>query len=266
MDEGIKILCVDDEPNVLSSLKRLFIDEPYEILTAISGQDGLKILEQENVQLVISDYRMPGMNGVEFLKEVYSHWPDTVRIVLSGYADTAAIVSAINEGHIYKFIPKPWNDDELKVTISNAVERYSLFKKNRELSAELQRKNRELEKLLEEKSAHLEFRSKALSIQQNILNAIPVGIIGIDFNNMVVLCNSTWVDITHCDWKLLGQDAGYNFPADVIAFIEDVKNKNKAAKKLEMNSIYGKLSGAVMNYKDDQKGVILVFSPEDEAV
>ncbi|HCL82036.1 MAG TPA: hypothetical protein DHW81_07445, partial [Nitrospiraceae bacterium] len=123
----------------------------------------------------------------------------------------------------------------------------------------------ELEKLLEEKSAHLEFRSKALSIQQNILNAIPVGIVGIDFNGMVVLCNYTWVDITHCSWKLLGQDAGYNFSPDVVAFIENVKNKNKAAKKLEINGIYGKLSGAVMNYQDDQKGVILVFSPEDEA-
>ncbi|MCL4457060.1 MAG: response regulator [Nitrospirae bacterium] len=266
MDEEIKILCVDDEQNVLNALKRLFIDEPYEIFTAISGQDGLKILEQENVNLVISDYRMPGMNGVEFLREVYRSWPDTVRIVLSGYADTAAIVSAINEGHIYKFIPKPWNDDDLKVTISNAIERYSLLKKNRELSAELRKKNKELEKLLEEKSAHLEFRSKALSIQQNILNAIPAGIVGIDFNDMVVLCNSIWVDITQSGWKLLGQDAKYNFPADVVEFIEDVKNKNKAAKKLEISGVYGKLSGAVMNYSEDQKGVILVFSPENEAV
>ncbi|MBI5213256.1 MAG: histidine kinase, partial [Nitrospirae bacterium] len=197
-------------------------------------------------------------------KDVYRSWPDTVRIVLSGYADTAAIVSAINEGHIYKFIPKPWNDDDLKVTISNAIERYSLLKKNRELSAELRKKNKELKKLLEEKSAHLEFRSKALSIQQNILNAIPVGIVGIDFNGMVVLCNSTWVNITQSGWKLLGQDAKYNFPSDIIAFIEEIKNKNKAAKRLEMNGVCGKLSGALMNYKDDQKGVILVFSREDD--
>ncbi len=73
---------------------------------------------------------MPNMNGVEFLREVRTRWPDTVRIVLSGYADTASIVSAINEGEIYRFIPKPWNDDDLKVTIANAIERYHLLKKN----------------------------------------------------------------------------------------------------------------------------------------
>jgi len=130
MNGEIKILCVDDEPNVLNALKRLFLDEPYTILTAASGQEGLEIIEKENVQIIISDYRMPGMNGVDFLKEARKKWPDTVRIVLSGYADTAAIVSAINEGQIYKFVPKPWNDEELKVTISNAIERYHLFKKN----------------------------------------------------------------------------------------------------------------------------------------
>ncbi len=266
MDEEIKILCVDDEQNVLNALRRIFLDDNYTILTATSGEDGLKILEKkENVHLVISDYRMPGMNGVEFLKEVYSHWPNTVRIVLSGYADTAAIVSAINEGHIYKFIPKPWNDDDLKVTISNAIERYSLLEKNRELAAELRKKNKELEKLLEKKSAHLEFRSKALSIQQNILNAIPAGIIGIDFNDTVVLCNSTWVGITQSGWKLLGQNIeSVGLHGYIKDFIEEVKNKHKATKKIEINGIYGRLSGAIMDYSDDQKGIILVFTREDD--
>jgi two-component system NtrC family sensor kinase len=140
MSEEIKILCVDDEQNVLNALKRLFIDNDYSIFTAVSGQEGLNILEQEHAQIIISDYRMPGMNGVEFLKEVCNLRPDTVRIVLSGYADAAAIVSAINEGQIYKFVPKPWNDDELRVTVANAIERYFLYKKNKELGAELQKK------------------------------------------------------------------------------------------------------------------------------
>jgi len=147
MDEEIKILCVDDEQNVLNSLKRLFFDSDYTIFSATSGQEGLKVLEQENVQVVISDYRMPNMNGVEFLKEVCKHWSQTVRIVLSGYADTTSVVEAINEGQIYKFVPKPWNDDELKVTIANAVERYFLVKKNTELNNELREKNEELTRL-----------------------------------------------------------------------------------------------------------------------
>lgn len=269
MNEEIKILCVDDEQNVLNALKRLFLDEEYTILTAASGEDGLKILKREEVQIIISDYRMPGMNGVEFLKEVCKCWPDTVRIVLSGYADAAAVVSAINEGQIYKFIPKPWNDDELKVAISNTIERYYLFKKNLELTEELQKKNNELTRLNKELESHLAFRSKALSIQQNILDAMPVGIIGIDFSNTIVLCNSTWIDITNTNWQLLGQNIGAvsgGLPEDIKDFIEEVKNKDKTIKKVEINGIYGRLSGAIMDYSDTQKGIILIFSREDDIV
>ena len=128
--EKIKILCVDDERNVLRALERIFLDDDYDIMLAGSGDEGLKVMEESGpFQVVISDYRMPVMNGVEFLKGVYDRWPETVRIVLSGYADASAIVDAINEGHIYRFIPKPWNDDELRVTIQNSLERYFLLKK-----------------------------------------------------------------------------------------------------------------------------------------
>ncbi len=146
MDEQVRILCVDDEISILKTLKRLFMDSEYEVLTASSSGEGLDLLSStQPIQVVISDYRMPGINGVEFLQEVCRTWPQTVRIVLSGYADTASIVSAINEGEIYKFIPKPWNDDELKITIANALERYILHKKNIELTEELQDKNEELQ-------------------------------------------------------------------------------------------------------------------------
>ncbi|MBU4151546.1 MAG: response regulator, partial [Proteobacteria bacterium] len=137
--EVVKILCVDDEKNVLRALQRLFMDEDYEILTASNGAEALELLteQQKSVQLVISDYRMPGMDGVEFLKQVNERWPATIRIVLSGYADTASVGDAINEGQIYKFIPKPWNDEELKSTISKALEVYFLRLKNERLSDEL---------------------------------------------------------------------------------------------------------------------------------
>ncbi len=219
MQEEIKILCVDDEQNVLNALKRLFLDDDYLILTAGSAENGLKILRQEHVHIVISDYRMPGMNGVEFLKEVRNISPETVRIVLSGYADTASIVSAINEGQIYKFIPKPWNDDQLKVTISTAVERYFLFKRNLELTAALQEKNdqlvklnRELEELLKQKSRSLEFSNEALNAYQYIIDSVPVGIVGIDLDNMVVLCNSTWSEMNKNLPCMIGQTLEETFP------------------------------------------------------
>ena len=162
MDELIRILLVDDEVNVLRALERTFLDEEYELLTASSGSEGLSILRDVSpVQVVVSDYRMPQMNGVDFLREVRRRWPDTVRIVLSGYADTAVVISAINEGEIYKFIAKPWNDDELRIAIINALERYSLNKKNIELTEalsaeieELKQANANLERLTGREESH----------------------------------------------------------------------------------------------------------------
>lgn len=266
MSEEIKILCVDDEPNVLSALKRLFMDEDYIILTASSGQEGLEILKKENtVQVVISDYRMPAMNGVEFLREVRNQWPETVRIVLSGYADTAAIVSAINEGQIYKFIPKPWNDYELKVTISNALERYTLSKKNLELTYELNKKNQELLRLNQELHKHLDFRSNALKVEQNIINALPVGIMGIDYDGAIVMCNSAWVTITGMDWSILGQNINSDaciLTDNVKDFVNEIKNVRKHLLSMEINGVMGKLSGALMDYGEEQKGIFLVFMPD----
>lgn len=197
MDEPIRILCVDDERNVLRSLERLFLDEEYEILCALSAEEGLACLEKEaGIQVVISDYRMPGLNGVQFLHQVNLRWPKTVRIVLSGYADTAAVVSAINEGQIYKFIPKPWNDDELKVTIRNALEKYFLEKKNLELLEELRVANENLcavvdslEATVAERTAKLTLQNRALSIAQNILDTLPFAVLGFDLEGTLVQCN-----------------------------------------------------------------------------
>ena len=195
-EEPVKILCVDDERNVLRALERIFLDDDYEIVIAGSGDEGLQAMEESGpFQVVISDYRMPIMNGVEFLRAVYERWPETVRIVLSGYADAAAIVAAINEGHIYKFIPKPWNDDELRVTIQNCLERYFLQKKNRELLEQLAIANQALEEKVQRRTEQLELRNRALEFSQNLLGNLPVGVVGIDENGMIVYCNDIAVGL-----------------------------------------------------------------------
>lgn len=122
MTEQIRVLCVDDEIYVLKALKRLFIDFDYEIITASSGEEGLDVLTKiPRVHVVLSDYRMPGMNGVDFLQEVRGRHPDTICIILSGHAESDRIAAAINKGQIYKFMLKPWDDDELKLLIKDAV-------------------------------------------------------------------------------------------------------------------------------------------------
>lgn len=193
----IRILCVDDERNVLRALERVFLDDDYEIVTAGSGDEAFGIMKEsgDSFQVVVSDYRMPVMNGVEFLKQVFISWPDTVRIVLSGYADAGAIVAAINEGHIYKFIPKPWNDEELRITIQNCLERYFLLRRNRELIEQLAIANQELELKVQQRTEELEIRNRAMEFSQTMLAALPVGVVGIDENDLIVTCNKIGSEI-----------------------------------------------------------------------
>ena len=117
------LLFVDDEPSILSALRRLFRPHGYRIFVAESGAAGLAILEQETIDLVISDMRMPEMDGASFLKQVRARWPKVMRILLTGYADINSTVSAINEGEIYRYIAKPWDDNEILSTVREATER-----------------------------------------------------------------------------------------------------------------------------------------------
>lgn len=142
-----RILCVDDEPSILSALKRVFRPHGIMVLTANSGQEGLDLLAQEPVDLVISDMRMPQMDGAQFLAEVFARWPETKRILLTGYADANATVSAINEGHIWRYIAKPWNDAELVSAVQQALANRRLTNENAALVALTQRQNEELRQL-----------------------------------------------------------------------------------------------------------------------
>lgn len=248
MGEPIRILCIDDEQNVLRSLTRIFLDDPYEILTATSGAEGLLILAQSGtVPVVISDYRMPGMNGVEFLSEVRKRWPETVRIVLSGYADTGAIVSAINEGQIYRFVAKPWNDDELRVTVANALERYDLGRKNLELTEELRRKNdelttlnRDLERRVIERTEALTTQNRLLTESLGILDNLPMAIVGMDPQGTVFQCNRKGMV---CFGSRIGPVIGAN-RRDVLTdaqnrLVDEVHEKSREAGNASASAVDG---------------------------
>jgi len=131
--EPFALLFVDDEESVLNALRRIFMDENYTILTANSGDKAIRILEEQQIHLLISDHRMPGMTGAELLKTVRERWPETIRIMLTGYADVNSIMGAVKEGAVYKFITKPWNDEDLRLTVSLALQQYVLMHENRHL-------------------------------------------------------------------------------------------------------------------------------------
>lgn len=269
MDNKIAVLCVDDEQGILNALKRILIDCDYTIFTAESGPEALGILEKEKIHIVISDYRMPVMNGAEFLRQVCGRWPDTIRIALSGYADTNAILSSINEGYIYKFIPKPWNNDELIVTIANAVELYQLVKEKEKLYTEIKSKNEELTYLNDqlmmlsgEKAINLEFADKVLTLYQCFFKSMPVAVCGIDFDDHVLLPNSRWNDIIGKGWIMSGGDIEGIMPEEIKRFIEDVKMYGEATGQMEINHISGRLTGSLVDFGNNKKGVILVFITE----
>jgi len=143
----VKILIVDDDKGVLSALKRLFMEDRYEIYTAESGEYGLKVLEKETIHLILTDQKMPGMNGIEFLEKTIDKYPDVIRIIITGYAELQDAIRAVNSGCVYKFIQKPWNNDDLRITVRRALEQYSLLIKNRDLTMELKKRDSILEKL-----------------------------------------------------------------------------------------------------------------------
>ncbi len=248
MTEEATILCVDDEKNVLKALRRLFYEENYDILLAESGKEGLAILEEHgNVDLIISDYRMPEMNGVDFLREVYKKCPDTIRIVLSGYADTAAVVEAVNLGHIYKFIPKPWNDEEVLATVRSGLETRALRKQNDSLSQELKTKNEELEKLnqellsvnenleslVEKRTEELEIRHHVLRVSQAILDVLPLVVIGIDPDDMIVNCNREADDLfNNVTFGMLGQNRHTALPESINELIDILLQQMDKSRKI----------------------------------
>lgn len=138
------ILFVDDEKNILNAFVRVFRMEGYNILTAGSGPEGLELVKGNRVALVVSDHRMPGMEGVEFLSKVKEASPDTIRFMLTGYADIKTVMGAINKGEVYRYINKPWNDDELKAAVRDAVDLYRIVQENRALHELTARQNLEL--------------------------------------------------------------------------------------------------------------------------
>lgn len=184
------VLCVDDEPNILSALKRMLRNSGYCVLTAGSGAQALQVLEQMPVELVISDMRMPGMDGAQLLEQVHARWPEVVRILLTGQADMDSTVAAINRGRIFRFINKPWDEHELLGAIEQGLRLQALERERRrleQLTAEqnrrLQGMNAELEQRVSERTAEL--KDANVKLQRNYLKSIKV------FSNLLELRDGT---------------------------------------------------------------------------
>jgi len=165
-DAPCRILFVDDEENILRSLRRLFMGDEYEVYTASSGQEALKILEEVNdVAVIVSDQRMPGMSGVDFLERSRKITPQSIRILLTGYADIQAAMDAINRGGTYRYLTKPWQDEDLVQTVRAAYHNYRLIQENRRLNALVRKQNEELKKWSQE--LEIIVQEQTMELQRN---------------------------------------------------------------------------------------------------
>src|SRR6266702_4252355 len=139
------ILVVDDEPDVVKSVQDLLRLE-YRVLGATRAKAAMEIMRDEEVHVVMTDQRMPEMTGVEFLRQIRGDYPEAIRLLFTGYADIRAVIDAINQGNVYRYITKPWDPEELQSVIKQAAEQYDLLAERQRLLTELKTKNEELEK------------------------------------------------------------------------------------------------------------------------
>ncbi len=173
-DSQVKILCVDDEPNILSALRRTLTSFGYYVIAAESGQAGLRALQREEVQLVISDMRMPGMDGVSFLEYVSVRWPDTVRVLLTGYSSLESAIDAVNCGHVYCYIAKPWDDDDLKVTVSQALSYHEVLMENKRLADQVRAQQDQMEEQQREIERLRNKHPQLMTVERDSDGAIPI--------------------------------------------------------------------------------------------
>jgi CheY-like chemotaxis protein len=213
------LLLVDDEKNILAALNRLLRQDKYHILTATCGQDALQILSANAVDVIVSDQRMPGMTGVQFFRIAKEMYPETIRIVLSGYTELQSVTDAVNEGAIYKFLTKPWDDAQLREHVAEAFKRKGLANENLQLNeqlrianAELAKTNAQLDNVLRQKELQIKSDEVTLDIVHEVLQYLPLAVIGLDEDNLIVLANTAAQFLGRHRTPMLGEEIGRFLP------------------------------------------------------
>lgn len=194
--EDVKVLCVADDTDIMAALKRSLAGGIYQVATAGSGEQALALLNESDFRMVVADFDLQAGNGVELLCQVSELHPETIRVLLGSYSNSGTVVEAVNCGKVNKFISKPWNDEELQISVASALQHQELRRENNRLNEDLITKNRELkdvneklEDLVAARTEAFEIRNRILQISQGVLDVLPVAVFGIDPDDMIVSCN-----------------------------------------------------------------------------
>jgi serine phosphatase RsbU (regulator of sigma subunit) len=256
------ILYLDDEKDNLIVFNSAFRRE-YEVHLAGSGKEGMEILKKHEIEVIITDQRMPEMTGIQFLEKIITDYPNCIRMILTGFSDIEAIIQAINTGRVYRYITKPWNKEELKINIDKAIETYQLRSQNRKLIDDLKEANKTLEKKVIERTQKIELQNREItcSIQyaSRIQNALlhphidverlfqsyfilnkPKDIVSGDYYWMTVKDDKALVAVADC--------TGHGVPGAFmsilgISFLNEIINKTVT---IRANEILNQLRGQVI--------------------
>lgn len=271
MNSGRTLLLVDDEENILAALKRLLRRDGYQIFTATSARLGFEILAAHPIGVIISDQRMPEMCGTDFLSRVKEIYPDTIRIVLSGYTDLQSITNAINQGAIYKFLTKPWEDELLRENIQKAFELFELSGERDRLTAELMGSNRELEEIrhrleerIDEKSMEALRNLNILQLSQDILEQLPLGVVGVGDDGLIAVANhiANRIFAHSGDGPLQGSFAAERLPGEMLVCLDGSCGTGQIECKLadgrQVEFWCHRMGGASQGH-----GMVLVFTAKE---
>lgn len=213
------LLLVDDEQNILAALRRLLRRDAYHILTAASGQEGLDLLASHAVDVIVSDQRMPGMLGADFLRKAKLLYPPTMRIMLSGYTELQAVTDAVNEGAIFKFLTKPWDDQQLRGHIAEAFrlkgiddDNVRLNEQLREANLALAAANAAMQALLHQQQHQISRDEVSLGIAREVLQFLPLPVLGLDEEGMIAFINAAATGLFERGAALLGNEAALVLP------------------------------------------------------
>ena len=210
------ILVVDDETNIRKSIQRVFRSSDYRVLTAGDGFEALDILNNNDVGVIISDHRMPNMDGTELFTQIRHLHPKIMRIMLTGYNDVDNVTDAINNGGVYKFLTKPWEDAELVDAVESAFEIYEMDARNERLAGRLRQLNTQLEKEVEQKSRVLNLNMRTLQTSQDIIDSLPMSIVCFGDDGIVVEANKQACHFFGEGHALVGMPFGQVLPKSII--------------------------------------------------
>ncbi len=229
-----KVMIVDDEANVAKSVRRLLETHDFEVLVAEDGKSALQLLRKEDdISVIVSDQRMPKMSGSELFSQLSIERPDAKRILLTGYTDLDSIRDAVNKGNIFRFLLKPWDDDELLRCVEEGAHYYLVQQENKRLRKELERTNLNLENSVDQKTRVLNMNVRSLKRYEKIVENIPVGVVCVSEDGMVVLANTQFCTDFKFEGAVEGMPYKRVFPADFHPLVQNFTDGHRQEVKFE---------------------------------